>query len=332
MYKLLQLSFIKIWYTCNFNSLQVQCTVQCVEQLWSQAAWWLLYSSAAGHWRPSLQERTLPARQCTLLWTLPHLSWSSLWEPGPCQYASGGKDGHHYCYSKPIKHNYMYLPLHVHVSLLFYLILIPPLCYMYALCISLVPSLHINILNFVASRFPFALFYIQLRATIGDVMCQFYIAEEKDPAMMVSFQPLPLQSPSFYTTIMIIIHVLFFSNLQLLSTRAKTLSVLRKLQQVSQVGLSMEPLYWLVYNALLLTYTLSRTMIKYDFHTCSNIRGIIASILLLVMGLQAWELKILFGGEGGGLIQSILLQGPGHPLKSYMYLSLPPKWGRSIVG
>ena len=100
-----------------FNSLQIQCTVQCVEQLWSQAAWWLLYSSAAGHWRPPLQERPLPASQCALLWTLPHLSWSSLWKPGPCQYASGGKDGHHYCYSKP-KHNYMYLPLHVHVSLL----------------------------------------------------------------------------------------------------------------------------------------------------------------------------------------------------------------------
>lgn len=45
---------------------------------------------------------------------------------------------------------------------------------------------------------------MQLRATIGDVMCQFYIAEEKDPAMMVSFsKPLslsslqPLHLPSF---------------------------------------------------------------------------------------------------------------------------------------
>ena len=114
---------------------------------------------------------------------------------------------------------------------------------------------------------------MQLRATIGDVMCQFYIAEEKDPAMMVSFsKPLslsplqPLHLPSFNKNITYIpcSFLLYFSFLQLLSTRAKTLSILQKLQQVCEVGLSREPLYWLVYNALLLIYSLSRTMIRYD--------------------------------------------------------------------
>ena len=114
---------------------------------------------------------------------------------------------------------------------------------------------------------------MQLRATIGDVMCQFYIAEEKDPAMMVSFsKPLslssPTPSPSFfqqeYHLYSLFLFLLFFFLLQLLSTRAKTLSILQKLQQVCEVGLSREPLYWLVYNALLLIYTLSRTMIRYD--------------------------------------------------------------------
>ena len=52
----------------------------------------------------------------------------------------------------------------------------------------------------------FTLFYmyIQLRATTGDVMCQFYIAEEKDPAMMVSFI-LCSHLPSTTITILIFI-------------------------------------------------------------------------------------------------------------------------------
>ena len=108
----------------------------------------------------------------------------------------------------------------------------------------------------------FFLSFVQLRATIGDAMCQFYIAEEKDPAMTVSFYniispPSPLIPPSIY--------FMNFLLLQLLSTRARTLSVLKNLQQVCEVGLSREPLYWLVYNALLLTYTLSRIMMKYDY-------------------------------------------------------------------
>ena len=114
---------------------------------------------------------------------------------------------------------------------------------------------------------------MQLRATIGDVMCQFYIAEEKDPAMMVSFSNLSLSLLSNPFTfllstrispVFLVLFLLFFFLLQLLSTRAKTLSILQKLQQVCEVGLSREPLYWLVYNALLLIYTLSRTMIRYD--------------------------------------------------------------------
>ena len=50
-----------------------------------------------------------------------------------------------------------------------------------------------------------------------------------------------------------------------MSTRKTTLSVLKKLQQVSQVALSREPLYWLVYNALVLIYSLSRSLMSHGF-------------------------------------------------------------------
>ena len=81
---------------------------------------------------------------------------------------------------------------------------------------------------------------------------------------------------------------LFLSLLQLLSTRAKTLSVLEKLQQVSQVALSREPLYWLVYNALLLTYTLSRTMMKYVSMLINVlcIVGIIIELINSIVGMS----------------------------------------------
>ena len=81
---------------------------------------------------------------------------------------------------------------------------------------------------------------------------------------------------------------LSLSLLQLLSTRAKTLSVLEKLQQVSQVALSREPLYWLVYNALLLTYTLSRTMMKYVSMLINVlcIVGIIIELINSIVGIS----------------------------------------------